>query len=117
MSDFAQCPAVLVVFAMEGCPYCDDYQPKLAHQVLRFQEAGAPIFYYTGGSIPRGSIPVLVLDGASEDPQINALADQHKIEGMPTTLLLRRYHAPIKLDGDLDERQIYDLLVAACRAN
>lgn len=118
MSDgLEHCGAVIIVFAMEGCPYCDDYQPKLDYEIKRFKQAGAPIFYYRGGVIPPHTIPVLVLDGASDDPQISALADQHQVTGMPTTLLLRRYDRPIKLEGDQDDRQIYDLLVAACHAN
>ncbi len=116
MSDLSKCRAIVIVFSMEGCPYCDEYQPRFEQQLGRFLEAGTPLVHYSGGALAPHAIPVIFLDGASTDPQISALADQHQVEGMPTTLLLRRYRAPVKLEGAASEREIYDLLVAACHA-
>jgi hypothetical protein len=82
-----------------------------------FRAKGWPFVFYDGRAIARGSIPILILDGASSDPSIVELANQHKIDGMPTTLLLRRYQEPLKLEGAIDDPEIYGLLVEARQAN
>ncbi len=117
IADLSRCRAVIIVFAMDGCPYCDEFQPRLDHQLRAFRAHGTPFEYYDGGAITRGSIPVIVLDGASQDAQIQSIADQHKVSGMPTTILFTHNARPMKLEGALDDGQIYDLLVRAAHAN
>jgi thioredoxin-related protein len=118
MNDLSRCKAVIIVFAMEGCGHCAEYQPRLEREIQRFKQSGAPLVYYNAsGELSRGVIPVIVLDGASQDPQISALADQYRVQGMPTTLLLTHNARPVMLEGAIDDRQIYDLLVSAVWAN
>jgi thiol-disulfide isomerase/thioredoxin len=118
MSDLSHCPVVILLFAMDGCPHCDDFSPRFERMVGAFQAKGWPfVFYDERRVVQYGQIPILVLDGASEDPSIGEIADQHAIEGMPTTLVLRRFGPPLKLEGAVDDRELYDALVAACEAN
>ena len=117
MPDLSHCRAVILVFAMEGCPYCDEYQPQLDKQLRVFKQHGWPFEYYIGGEVPRGVIPVIIIDAASQDSQIQGLADAHKISGLPATVLFTHNARPLKLEGALDDRQIYDLLAAAANAH
>lgn len=110
--------SAIVIFVMEGCPACDDYKPRLFKLIEHFQQHGQPMVYYQLGlPILPGQIPVIVLDGNSQDGSVVDLADRHKVEAMPTTLLLSRSKRPVKIEGAVDDRQIYDALVAACMAN
>ncbi len=110
--------SAIVVFAMDGCPACEEYLPKFRHLVDSFMAHGQPFVYYElGMPLPPGLIPVIILDGASDDPSIISFADQHDISALPTTLLLRRTARPAKLEGAIEDREIYDALVSACIAN
>lgn len=108
----------MIVFVMEGCPACEDYKPRLAQQVAAFQGHGQPfVWYQPGMPLMPGQIPVIVLDADSEDDSVVSLADQYGVEGLPTTLLLRRTAPPAKLEGAVDDRSIYEALASACLAN
>lgn len=109
--------AVVIVFAMDGCPACEDFMPRLQQQISQFQAYGHPFVYYTlGMQIPPGQIPVIILDGASQDPSIDEVAKQHAVDALPTTILLRRYNHPAKREGAIDDEQIHGLLTAASQA-
>lgn len=109
--------SVILVFAMPSCPACASYTPKLHRLVTGFQQHGVPLVYYDGKQTTPGTIPVVVLDAGSQDPQIQAYADNYRIEALPTTVLLTHNARPVKLEGDLDEQQIYEVLASATLAN
>lgn len=110
--------SLVIVFEMPGCPHCEDYSPRFVKMVDEWITHGQPFYWYQPGVvIPQGVVPVLVLDAASEDPSIVTLADQYKIEGLPTTLLLTRRSKPQKIEGSIEDRKLYDLLSNAVRAN
>lgn len=114
--DVAHCPAVIVVFAMEGCPACEEYKPRLEREIQRWQAARAPfVLAQPEQTFTAAQVPVILLDAQSSNPQIQALADAHAIEGLPTTILFKRNAYPRKFEGALDDAQIYDLLHDAVR--
>ena len=109
---------ILVVFAMPGCPACEDYLPRFKRQVAGFQRLGHRFEYYAPGArLARRTIPIVIYDATSPDEGIQALADQHGITGMPTTLFMTRHEGVSKLEGGLEDAEIYRLLVAATQAN
>lgn len=117
-ASLANAKVALVLFVMEGCPACDDYKPRFARLIESFKSYGHQFVYYDEGvEIMPGQIPVIVLDAASEDESVVNLADQHKIEALPTTLLLTRYGTPAKLEGAIDDSEIHEALATACNAN
>ena len=59
----------------------------------------------------------MILDSTTRDPEVQALADQHAISGLPTTVLLPRVGYPAKYEGTLDDNQIYQLLNAEIATN
>jgi thioredoxin-related protein len=109
--------AVIIVFAMDGCPACEDFTPRFHQQVAAFQAYGHPFVYYElGMPLMPGQIPVIVLDGASEDPSIDEVAQRHNVEALPTTILLRRYQFPAKSEGAVDDETIHRMLTAAAES-
>lgn len=114
--DLSHCPVVVVVFAMDGCHHCHEFLPRLERLTKAFQAKGWPFVIYDGQQVQPGAIPVIVLDGASDDPSIAELAERYNIEGMPTTLVMPRWGTPMRLDGAVDDREIYDGLVFACKS-
>jgi thiol-disulfide isomerase/thioredoxin len=113
----AHCPAVIVVFAMPGCSACDDFKPRLEREVQRWQQNGAPfVFAEPDREFAAHEIPVLLLDAQSTNAQIQGLADEFDVQGLPTTLLFRRNAQPDTFLGAIDDRQIYDLLLSATQA-
>lgn len=113
------CRAVIIVFAMAGCPACEDYKPRLVREVERWRAQHAPFLIVErdeGQTFAHGEIPVILIDAEAEHDFIQGLADQYKIQGVPATLLLTHRAAPEKLEGALDDREIYDLLTRAARA-
>jgi len=118
MSDLSQTQVVLIIFAMPGCPACEDYMPRFERQVVGFQRFGAPFVYHRARrAIPRGAIPIAIYDATSDDQELQALADQYGVTGMPTTMLVTRYQGMQKHEGTLDDDEIYRLLMAAAQAN
>ena len=63
-------------------------------------------------ALQRGQLPVLILDSTTRDAGVQAFADQHKIENLPTTILMTARHGTSKKEGALDDSEIYELLVA-----
>lgn len=108
---------MILVFVMGDCPACMDYKPRFEKQVKTWIDHGVPLYWYRGGQVPRGVIPILMLDATSDDPTIVGLADQHQVTGLPSTILLTRHGKPVKLEGSVEDRQVYDLLHAAVLAN
>jgi len=116
-ADLRNVKSLIIVFAMKGCPACEEYTPKLVQFVQGFQAHGIPFVFYTHGELAPGQIPVLVYDAAAQDPDVQALADQYKVEALPTTVLLARNARPVKLEGALEDNQIYELLASAAIAS
>jgi hypothetical protein len=109
--DIAQCPAALIVFAMESCPMCHEYVPRLLARVEAYRASGAPLVVHDeGDAVPPGSIPVLIYDVAAPDPALQALATQFEANSMPATIALVRGHGAFKSEGSLGEYQIDQLL-------
>lgn len=118
MNSLENANAVIVLFVMDGCPHCDEYKPRLFRQIDAFQRHGQPFVYYDNGMmIQRGHIPVVVLDGNSDDDSIVDIAERYNVEAMPTTILLSRTSTPIKVEGAVEDREIYNILASACLAN
>lgn len=109
--------ALIVVFAMPGCPACEEYVPRLERQVEGFKNLGHPINFHEAGAeiVPR-TIPILVYDTTSKDAELVALCDVHKITNLPTTLLMTR-QGTSRIEGGLNDQQIYEMLSAAVSAN
>lgn len=117
MGDLSHCPVVVVVFAMDGCHHCHEYLPRFHKQISKFQAYQWPFVYYDGTRSPaRGEIPIVILDGASQDPGIDALAQKYAVEGMPTTLIMPRWGEAMKYEGAIEDAELYEALVFACNS-
>lgn len=97
----------IVVFAMPGCPACEDYLPRFRRHVAALQRQGHPFAYFSPDRpVSTSSIPVAIYDAGSEDPGIQAFADQHRVTGLPTTLILTRYHGIQRYEGSVSDKDI-----------
>lgn len=109
--------AVVVLFVMPGCDHCAEYKPRFERLVKAFQDHGHPFRYHRNGQHHAPSvIPIVVLDGTSQDPSVVELANAHKVEGMPTTLLLTHNAAPVQLVGAVSDEELHAALVSAVLA-
>lgn len=109
---------VLVVFAMPGCPACEEYLPKLYKAVEVYKSHGHPfVVYELGMTLQRGQIPVVVYDSTSQDPEVQAFADQHNISGLPTTLMLPKRGRSGRWEGGLADADIYSILRFCVESN
>lgn len=112
--DLSHCRAVIVIAAMRGCPACEEYKPRVEREVARWQASGAPlVFGDKGQRFAHNQVPILFLDAQSRDPDIQRLMDDFKVEGLPTTILFMRTRGPQKMEGALEDGQIYNLLMIA----
>jgi thiol-disulfide isomerase/thioredoxin len=112
--DLSQTSVVVVVFAMHGCPPCDEYLPRLMAAVGK---AGAPFVVWSPGqTLSRGQIPVLLYDAASEDPQLSAFADKLAVTSTPSTYVMTR-SGTTKIEGSIDDATIDRALAWAQRMN
>lgn len=115
MSDLSACNVVIVIFAMDGCHHCHEYLPRFNKELARFQALGWPFVIYDGTRTPgAGEIPVVIIDGASMDPSVDALAQKYGVDGMPTTLVMPRRGHVQKLEGAIDNVEIYNALKLCC---
>ena len=109
---------LIIVFALPTCGACHAYIPALLKQVEGFKSFGHPFVVYEPGYLLRpGEIPVMIYDSGSQDATLQALADQYKIEALPTTILITKRGGLIREEGALDEGRIYELLTAAVASN
>lgn len=117
MNQLDHIKAMVVLLVMPGCEHCDEFKPRFDRYVDHFQKHGAPLVDYTPGqAIKKGSIPVMVIDATSEDPNIQAFCDLHAVSGMPTLILLTYNHAPVKIEGAVEDAKIYEALTSAVLA-
>ena len=116
--DVSRCPAVILVFAMDGCGACEEYKPRLEQELNRWRQRGHPFVDCEASDAIFGAheIPVILLDAQSPDAQIQSWADQFHVEGLPTTILFRRYMPPEKHEGSIGRGQIHELLLKATQA-
>lgn len=115
--DLNQHRVAILVFAMHECPACEHYVPRLVEQVSVMRRQGAPfVIHDENAATPPGSIPVLVYDAASEDPDVQKLADRFHVEATPTTIILAR-EGSFKCEGSLANNQILYLLNMAHEAS
>lgn len=91
---------VVALFVMEGCGACHEYLP-------RFQRIAEPY--------KRAGIPVLIIDAATEDAEINELADRWGVRATPTTIVARRGPGVIRQEGNLSDEYLKQLFDAAHR--
>jgi hypothetical protein len=118
MSDLSQTRCLIVLFVMQGCSHCVEYKPRFQRLVDGFRSYDAPFDWHKPGQAIRpGAIPVIIYDAASQDPELQAFANQHNVSAMPCTLVLSRSFATIKMDGAISDAELYQLLVAATQAN
>lgn len=118
MSDLDQTNVVVVVFAMPGCGACEEYLPRMYSAIEYYQKLGHPfVVYDLGMKLKPGQIPVCVYDSTSTDPGVQQLADQHKISGLPTTLVLVRHGRNGRWEGGIDNETLVGALNSACTSN
>jgi thioredoxin-related protein len=115
----ANVKSMIIVFAMNGCPACEEFKPRFEKTIDTWRRKHqVPFVWFRQGHVfAPGQIPVLIVDAASTDPSVVALADQYQVSALPSTVLFTRYGAPVKLEGALDDQQLYELLVAAANAS
>lgn len=108
---------VVIVFAMHECPACDHYLPRFLAEVEALKQHGYPFVVYEPDAVlPPGSIPVIVYDAASENVDIQKLADRYKVEATPTTIVVPRGPGGFKCEGSLANNQIQWVLMMASEA-
>lgn len=118
MSDFARAKALIIVFAMPGCPACEDYLPRFERAVNAARLKGSPFqFYEPSTPLYAQAIPILIIDATSQDPGIQQYADANGINAMPTTLFFVRGRTAGRTEGALSNQDITKLLDDAVRAN
>jgi hypothetical protein len=109
--------AVLVVWAMHGCPPCEKYLPKLTEKLAAHTANGVPFHIWSPGQpIYAGHILVLFYDAASKDEELQNLADRLGVSATPTTCLMTRTGVH-KIEGGMSDDKIDELLIAAQSAN
>jgi len=102
---------------MEGCPACDHYVPRLTAHARELKVHGYPfVVHEMGEKIPAGSIPIALYDAASEDPDVQKLADRFEVTATPTTIVLSR-GGSFKIEGSIADNQILWLLNMANEEN
>lgn len=94
-TDLSNERVVVIVFAMPGCGACEEFLPRFAKLAAPYRRKGLPVF---------------VFDAASPDPGLQAFADQYKVSGTPTTLVLPRGQGVIRREGALDDAESQLLL-------
>ncbi len=118
MSDLANTNVIIIVFAMNGCPACMEYTPRLVKQIEGFQKLGHPfVFYANGMKLEPGQIPVCIYDANSTDPGLVALADHHQVQALPTTVFMSRRTNTHRQEGALNDAEIYTTLCIALEHN
>jgi hypothetical protein len=115
--DLRNTKAVIVVFAMHGCPPCEEYLPRLTERLGAHAAKGTPFYIWSPGEpIYPNTIPVLFCDAASTDDELQNFADRLKISATPTTCLLTRTGTS-KVEGSMSADKIDQLLLSARNAN
>lgn len=107
--------AVIVIFGMEGCGACEHFIPRFLVEAsaLREQQHLPFVMYEAGQQIPQGAIPIVVLDAASTNVDVQQLADKYQVHATPTILILQRGAGVFKAEGSLANNQIQWLLFRA----
>jgi thiol-disulfide isomerase/thioredoxin len=109
-SDIRNYSVAIIAFGMEGCPHCEEYLPRL---VAAVQQAGKPFAIYQQGQfISTDSIPVIIMDAASNHPTVKNTADSLRVESVPVTFL-RTSPNLTRFEGALTPDQIKALLILA----
>lgn len=96
--NLANARCVVVVFAQEGCPACEEYVP-------RFQAVAAQY---------SAQVPSAIVDAS--DKRYEQIADTFQINATPTTLVLRKPTGAIKAEGSLPNTEISKLFAVAARS-
>lgn len=105
---------VIIVFGMHDCPACQQFLPRLYDHIEKQRLLGQPfVVHQMGAHIEKGTIPILVYDVASEDPGVQRLADKHQVSALPSTIVLPKYGAATKWEGNLDDASIYQMFGTA----
>ncbi len=88
---------VVILFKMEGCPACEEYEPRFRQIASSYQ----------------GCFPILIVDAA--DPSITPMADRLKVHAIPATFVLRRPTGVIRAEGNIENDELTWMLNAAAR--
>lgn len=109
---------VILVFAMDGCPACEHYVPRLLREAEALRAEGYPFVVYQPGMMlaPR-AIPIVVYDAATPDVDVQKLADRYAVQATPTTIVATRGPGGFKSEGSLANNQARWLLLMANEAN
>lgn len=85
---------------MEGCEACHEFWPRFQRVAEPYKQAG---------------IPVLVFNAASEDPEIEQLADRWGVYATPSVVVARRGPGMLREEGNMDDQSLKQLFDAAYR--
>lgn len=115
MTDVSKFRVIILVFGMPGCHACEDYVPRLRARAAALKKSKKTFLYENGKSLPDGVLPIFIYDVNSENKPLQALADQYKIEAMPTTIVLVRPSGARRFEGALSDTQIDHVLTEAAQ--
>jgi thiol-disulfide isomerase/thioredoxin len=109
---------IILVFAMDGCPACEHYVPRLLSEAEALRAEGYPFVVYTPGMplAPR-TIPIVIYDAATPDSDVQKLADRYAVRATPTTIVVTRGSGGFKCEGSLANNQARWLLLMANEVN
>lgn len=109
---------VVLVFAMQECPACEHYLPRLVAEAenLNAQLKGVSFVVNPETQPPAGVIPILVFDAAATDAAVQQIADRYEVQATPTTVIAVRGPGSFKVEGSLANNQIQWLLLMATEA-
>lgn len=108
---------VVFVFAMHQCPACEHFLPRFTAEANALAAQGITFVINPDEQPPPGAIPVFVYDAATEDPEVQKLADRFGVSATPTTIVAAKGPGSFKCEGSMANNQIQWLLLMASEAN
>lgn len=113
--------AVVLIFAMEDCPACESYIPRVVAEIQALNgqlAAQGTSFVVNPETQPEpGTVPVFLYDAASPDPEVQKLADRFGVTATPTTVVAARGTGAFKAEGSLANNQIQWILMMAAEVS
>lgn len=108
---------IVIVFGMEGCGACEHYIPRLAAEAQSLTQQGFSFVVNPTDQPPADTVPILVYDAASQDAELQKLADRFNVQATPTTVIAARGPGSFKVEGNLATNQIQWVLMMAHEVN
>ena len=112
---------VVLVFAMDGCPACHHYVPRVIAEANALNgvlaQQGRSFVVNPETQPEPGQIPILLFDAAADNAEVQAIADRFNVQATPTTVVATRGPGSMKLEGSLANNQIQWALFMAAEAS